>query len=132
MLISGSHLVLLISKSFVLTYCNYKNLVKLTYYIFAFAEPPEFVQKLPATKFLKMGLPLRLDCKVTGTPPLKISWYKNDNAVTQSNNMTMTFDGTTAVVEILSTSCEDDGVYTCEVQNDAGTKSCSTNLLVKG
>lgn len=99
---------------------------------FAFTEPPEFVQKLPATKFLKMGLPLRLECRVTGTPPLKISWYKNDNALTESNNVAMAFDGSLAVLEIFSTSCEDDGVYTCEVYNDAGTKSCSTTLSVKG
>lgn len=79
-----------------------------------------------------MGLPLRLECKVTGTPPLKISWYKNDNALTESNNVMMAFDGSTSVLEILSTSCEDDGVYTCEVHNDAGTKSCSTILSVKG
>lgn len=105
---------------------------KLTYDIFAFAEPPEFVVKLPTSKFLKIGLPIRFECKVTGTPPLKISWYKNDNAVTGSNNMTMAFDGSAAVLEILSTSCDDDGVYTCEVQNDAGTKSCSTTLSVKG
>lgn len=107
-------------------------MIKLTYDIFAFAEPPEFVQKLPATKFLKMGLPLQLECKVTGTPPLKISWYKNDNAVTETRNMMIAFDGSMAVLEILSTTCDDDGVYTCEVQNDAGTKSCSTILSVKG
>lgn len=79
-----------------------------------------------------MGLPLRLECKVTGTPPLKISWFKNDNMVTESNNMMMAFDGSMAVLEILRTSSDDDGVYTCEVQNDAGTKSCSTTLTVKG
>ncbi|KAF7709182.1 hypothetical protein HF521_016032 [Silurus meridionalis] len=95
------------------------------------AEPPEFVQKLPATKFLNMGLPLRLECKVTGTPPVKISWFKHDHAVTESSNARMAFDGSVAVLEILQTSCDDDGVYTCEAQNDAGTKSCSTTLSVK-
>lgn len=79
-----------------------------------------------------MGLPLQLEGKVTGTQPLKVSWYKNDNAVTESNNIRMAFDGSLAVLEIVSTSCDDDGVYTCEVQNDAGTKSCSTTLSVKG
>ena len=79
-----------------------------------------------------MGEPLRLESKVTGTPPLKISWYKNDAAVSDSDHMKMAFDGTVAVLEISGTSCDDDGVYTCEAQNDAGTKSCSTTLSVKG
>uniref|UniRef100_A0AAY5F2X8 Ig-like domain-containing protein n=1 Tax=Electrophorus electricus TaxID=8005 RepID=A0AAY5F2X8_ELEEL len=94
-------------------------------------EPPEFVQKLPATKFTKMGEPLRLECKVTGTPPLKISWYKNDTMVSDTPNMKMTFDDVMAVLEIFSTSHDDEGVYTCEAQNDAGIKSCSTTLSVK-
>ena len=70
-----------------------------------------------------MGEPLRLESKVTGTHPLKISWYKNDATVTDSDNMRMTFDDSVAVLEIFSTSRNDDGVYTCEAQNDAGTKS---------
>lgn len=79
-----------------------------------------------------MGEPLRLESKVTGTPPLKMSWYKNDAMVTGSDSMRMTFDDSVAVLEISNTSCNDDGVYTCEAQNDAGTKSCSTTLSVKG
>lgn len=90
------------------------------------------MQKLPATKFIKMGESIRFECKVTGTPPLKITWYKNDAAVTESDNIRMTFDGSVAVLEIFNTTANDDGVYTCEAQNDAGTKSCSSTLSVKG
>uniref|UniRef100_A0A8C1S4X3 Ig-like domain-containing protein n=1 Tax=Cyprinus carpio TaxID=7962 RepID=A0A8C1S4X3_CYPCA len=94
-------------------------------------EPPEFVQKLPAAKIMKMGEQLQLECKVTGTAPLKMSWYKNDAVLSDGDNMRMTFDNTVGVLEIFKCSFEDNGVYTCEVQNDAGTKSCSTTLTVK-
>ncbi|KAL0184789.1 hypothetical protein M9458_020485, partial [Cirrhinus mrigala] len=90
-----------------------------------------FVQKLPAAKIIKMGEPLQLECKVTGTAPLKISWYKNDAVLSDGNNLRMTFDNSVGVLEIFKCSFEDNGVYTCEVQNDAGTKSCSTTLTVK-
>ncbi|KAG9340908.1 hypothetical protein JZ751_020101, partial [Albula glossodonta] len=97
----------------------------------ASSKPPEFVLKLPATKFVKQCEPLRLECKVTGTPSLHMSWYKNDNKLSEGDNYRMSFIESMAVFEILTTRFEDNGVYTCEAQNDAGSISCSTTLTVK-
>uniref|UniRef100_A0A3B4GBV6 Ig-like domain-containing protein n=1 Tax=Pundamilia nyererei TaxID=303518 RepID=A0A3B4GBV6_9CICH len=94
-------------------------------------EPPEFLLKLPANKFLKQGESLRLECKVSGTVPLKITWFKNDTKVTDGGNYRTSFVDSVAVLELVSTSFEDDGVYTCEAQNDAGSVSCSTTLTIK-
>lgn len=88
--------------------------------------------KLPATKFVKQGESLRLECKVSGTAPLKVTWYKHDTKVTDGGNYKTSFIDSVAVLELLSTSFDDDGVYTCEAQNDAGSVSCSTTLTVKG
>lgn len=104
----------------------------ITYLCFGFPEPPEFLLKLPANKFLKQGESLRLECKVSGTVPLKITWYKNDTKVTDGGNYRTSFVDSVAVLELVSTSFEDDGVYTCEAQNDAGSVSCSTTLTIKG
>lgn len=100
--------------------------------VFRFPEPPEFVLKLPATKFVKRGESLRLECKVSGTAPLKVTWYKHDTKVTDGANVRTSFVDSVAVLELLSSSFDDDGVYTCEAQNDAGSVSCSTTLSVKG
>ncbi|KAG9340901.1 hypothetical protein JZ751_020094, partial [Albula glossodonta] len=97
----------------------------------ASSKPPEFVLKLPATKFVKQCEPLRLECKVTGTPSLHMSWYKNDNKLSEGDNYRMSFIESMAVFEILTTRFEDNGIYTCEAQNDAGSISCSTTLTVK-
>uniref|UniRef100_A0A3B4TDK7 Ig-like domain-containing protein n=1 Tax=Seriola dumerili TaxID=41447 RepID=A0A3B4TDK7_SERDU len=94
-------------------------------------EPPEFVLKLPATKCVKLGESLRLECKVNGTAPLKITWYKQDAKVTDGDNYRTSFVDSVAVLELLSTSFDDDGVYTCEAQNDAGSVSCSSTIAVK-
>uniref|UniRef100_A0A3Q0QT53 Ig-like domain-containing protein n=1 Tax=Amphilophus citrinellus TaxID=61819 RepID=A0A3Q0QT53_AMPCI len=104
----------------------------LTYLCFGFPEPPEFLLKLPANKFVKQGESLRLECKVSGTAPLKITWYKHDTKVTDGGNYRTSFVDSVAVLELVSTTFDDDGVYTCEAQNDAGSVSCSTTLTIKG
>lgn len=104
----------------------------LTCLCFGFAEPPEFVLKLPAAKFVKWGELLRLECKVSGTEPLKVTWYKHDTKVTDRGYYRMSFKDSVAVLELLTTNCDDDGVYTCEAQNDAGSVSCSTTVSIKG
>lgn len=109
-----------------------KHRQQLTCLCFRFPEPPEFVLKLPAAKFVKQGEPLRLECKVSGTAPLKVIWYKHDTKVTDGAHCTTSFADSVAVLELPTTSFDDDGVYTCEVQNDAGSVSCSTTLSVKG
>lgn len=88
--------------------------------------------KLPATKFVKRGESLRLECKVSGTTPLTMTWYKHDTKVTDGGNFRTSFVDSVAVLELLSSSFDDDGVYTCEAQNEAGSVSCSTTLTVKG
>ena len=88
--------------------------------------------KLPGTKFVKKGEPLHLECKISGTAPLKMTWYKNDSQVTDGSNIRRSFVDSVAVLELLTTSFHDDGVYTCEAQNDAGSVSCSTSVTVKG
>lgn len=88
--------------------------------------------KLPIAKFVKQGDSLRLECKVSGTAPLKVTWYKHDTKVLDGANCTTSFVDSVAVLELLSASFDDDGVYTCEAQNDAGSVSCSTTLSVKG
>uniref|UniRef100_A0A8C6WTD7 Ig-like domain-containing protein n=1 Tax=Neogobius melanostomus TaxID=47308 RepID=A0A8C6WTD7_9GOBI len=94
-------------------------------------EPPEFVLKLPANKCVKQGESLRLECKVSGTVPLRVTWYKQDARLTDGGNYRTTFADSVAVLELHTANSDDDGVYTCEAQNDAGSASCSTTLTVK-
>lgn len=88
--------------------------------------------KLPTTKFVKRGESLRLECRVSGSAPLNVTWYKHDTKITDGANIKTSLVDSLAVLELLSTNFDDDGVYTCEAQNDAGSVSCSTTLSVKG
>lgn len=101
-----------------------------TYFISA--EPPKFIKKPEALQFVRQGDTVQLECKITGTPEIKITWYKNDQALQASNRLHMSFVESTAVLTILDASAEDAGDYICEAQNSAGAASCSTSVSVKG
>lgn len=59
-------------------------------------------------------------------------WYKNDQKIADGNNYKMMFVDSTAYLQLRTTRFEDNGVYTCEAHNDAGSVSCSTILTVQG
>uniref|UniRef100_A0A670Y8E2 Ig-like domain-containing protein n=1 Tax=Pseudonaja textilis TaxID=8673 RepID=A0A670Y8E2_PSETE len=94
-------------------------------------EPPKYVKKLDASKMVKVGDSCQLDCKVSGSPEIKIAWYKNDQELHASEKYHMTFSDATAVLVIVGATLEDSGDYICEALNSAGTVSCSTVVTVK-
>ncbi len=111
---------------------HYFMLKVVTWSFFDFAEPPQFVQKLPPTTFVKQCEGYRFDCKATSARSLKMCWYKNDQKLTDGDNYKIMFVDSTAYLQLRTTRFEDNGVYTCEVHNDAGSASCSTVLTVQG
>ena len=48
------------------------------------------------------------------------------------SEIVMTYDGEKAQLQIPEVLPEDEGEYTCEATNSAGTASCSAALLVEG
>uniref|UniRef100_A0A493SZG1 Ig-like domain-containing protein n=3 Tax=Anas TaxID=8835 RepID=A0A493SZG1_ANAPP len=94
-------------------------------------EPPKFIKKPEALRFVKHGDAVQLECKISGTPEIRTVWYKNDQALQASNRLHMSFVDSIAVLTILDASTEDGGDYICEAQNSAGTASCSTSVAVK-
>lgn len=81
---------------------------------------------------VKLGDSCQLECKISGSPEIKIVWYKNDHEISVSDKYYMTFSDSTAVLTIVNASLEDSGDYICEALNSAGTASCSTVVTVKG
>lgn len=97
-----------------------------------FAELPQFILKLPPTTFVKKSEGQRFECKVTSTQSLKMCWYKNDQKLTDGGNYKIMFVDATGYLQLQTTRFEDNGVYTCEAYNEAGSASCSTVLTVQG
>uniref|UniRef100_A0A8C0VWG0 Ig-like domain-containing protein n=1 Tax=Castor canadensis TaxID=51338 RepID=A0A8C0VWG0_CASCN len=94
-------------------------------------EPPKFVKKLEASKVAKQGESLHLECKISGSPEIKVLWFRNDSELHESWKYNMSFVNSVALLTINEASAEDSGDYICEAHNGVGDASCSTALTVK-
>lgn len=81
---------------------------------------------------MKEGASARFECIVTGTPDIKVSWYKNGSEIIASAKYTTSFDGSVAILEIIDMILEDSAHYVCEIRNEAGSDNCSTEVEIKG
>lgn len=100
--------------------------------IFGFPEPPRFIKKLDSSRLVKQHDSTRYECKVGGSPEIKVTWYKGETEIHPSEKYSMSFVDSVAVLEMHNLSVEDSGDYSCEAQNPAGSASTSTSLKVKG
>lgn len=81
---------------------------------------------------IRKGEYAHLECKVTGTPEIKVSWFKDDKEMKQSDKCKLSLVGSTAVLRLVDVTVEDSGEYICEARNDAGKDTCSSVVAVKG
>lgn len=95
-------------------------------------EPPSFVKKVEPSYLLRQGESAHLQCKIKGSPDIHVTWYKNNTAITPSEMFRMTFNNSDAILDITSMKVDDSGSYTCEALNDAGSESCTCEIIVKG
>lgn len=95
-------------------------------------EPAAFKEKLEPTHLVKKGGYAELTCEVTGTPEIKITWFKDDRELKESDKYRMSFAKCLAILHVTEVETEDSGEYICEAKNDAGKDICSSVVTVKG
>lgn len=76
-------------------------------------------------------MPCRLECKVSGSLPMKIAWFKNGEELTPDKYKISFVEGT-ASLELSRLELSDAGSYTCKATNSAGSKESKGTLSVKG
>lgn len=81
---------------------------------------------------MKSGDSARLECKITGSPEIKVVWYRNEQELPANDKYRMTFMDSVAVLQMNNLGTEDSGDFICEAQNPAGSTSCSAKIIVKG
>uniref|UniRef100_A0A8C5R3T3 Ig-like domain-containing protein n=1 Tax=Leptobrachium leishanense TaxID=445787 RepID=A0A8C5R3T3_9ANUR len=94
-------------------------------------KPPKFVKKLDPSLIAKHGNSAQLECKISGSPEIRVMWYKNDTELQHSEKYNLSFAESVAILEINNISSDDNGDYTCEAHNDAGSASSSTVITAK-
>ncbi|NXM71581.1 TITIN protein, partial [Serilophus lunatus] len=94
-------------------------------------EPPSFVKKVDPSYLLTPGDSARLQCKIKGSPEIQVTWFKNNKEIHESNTHKMSFVNSVAVLDILEMKVDDSGTYSCEVVNEVGSDSCTTEVVVK-
>lgn len=95
-------------------------------------EPATFIERLEPLQLLKTGDVLELKFKVIGTPPVKITWSKDDRQIQESAKHRLSFTHSEAVLLVNNCTVQDSGEYVCEARNEAGTDLCSSIVTVKG
>lgn len=95
------------------------------------AVPPSFTKTLKKVDG-SIGSNVTLECRVAGSQPMVISWYKDNKEIHSDDKYKLDFSESTVSVTIIDLDQSDGGVYMCRATNDAGEKETSGTLSVKG
>lgn len=93
--------------------------------------PPTFSRKLKAMHSI-IDKPIEMDCKVSGSAPLTISWYHNDKPIESGPNYEISFVENTCTLKLPILKLSNAGSYKCKAENSAGTAETTALLDVKG
>lgn len=79
-----------------------------------------------------VGDPVSLDCKVTGSPELKVRWMRSGKELQSIQLHKLMFENNISSLKIQSAQREDEGEYTFEVSNHISRCTCTVRLVVLG
>nr|XP_034299501.1 obscurin isoform X4 [Crassostrea gigas] len=93
-------------------------------------DNPQFTIKLHDT-YYKPGDKIALSCHVTGSSNVSVSWFQNEELISDGKRMktTLSEDGIASLV-ISSAKAYDDGIYKCTARNKTGKSSTYARVMV--
>lgn len=93
--------------------------------------PPAFTKSLKRVDG-NIDNPVSMDCKVSGSQPMTVTWFKDDQEIVSGDKFQPEFKDSSAILRIMWLEKADSGVYKCRATNSAGFKENSGTLYVKG
>jgi hypothetical protein len=95
-------------------------------------KDPVFIDR-PSDRLLRIGETAKFQCKVDGTKPLEVFWYKIDDDELQNNEKYELFhDDEYYYLKIFNTVQRDTGTYLCVISNDVDQNFDSFTLKLRG
>lgn len=73
-----------------------------------------------------------LECTISGSPELKVKWFKDGKEMISGRKYKMTVKENTAVLKILTADKGDTSEYKMEVSNKVGKDECTCSVTVIG
>lgn len=93
--------------------------------------PPTFTKTLKKVDG-NVGGSIQMECKVSGSQPIIISWFKEGKDITTGAKYKTEMQESTAALKITDLETSDAGVFTCHATNAAGHSETSGTVSVKG
>lgn len=94
--------------------------------------PPNFTKKPHQTIQESEGQSIKIEARVSGSQPLSITWFKDEQEILQTENYILLFKNNVVQLNIKKAQLADSGVYTCEASNEAGTAEVNVSVLIQG
>ena len=93
-----------------------------------FSEAPKLLSSQDESVTVEVpGVPIVLDCKVTGSPMPAIEWIKEEHVIRESEKLFVTRNGSLVIMRMKP---ENEGIYTCKATNELGTVLKSSRVYL--
>ncbi|XP_077997324.1 muscle M-line assembly protein unc-89-like [Glandiceps talaboti] len=94
---------------------------------------PVFVKKIESSE-VSRGTTVKFVSRVSGSPGVVVSWYKNEDELEDDDHFCMELDETRGnyCLMINDVTSDDEGRYTCMAANSYGQVACSAYLRLEG
>uniref|UniRef100_A0A672IAT0 Ig-like domain-containing protein n=1 Tax=Salarias fasciatus TaxID=181472 RepID=A0A672IAT0_SALFA len=92
-------------------------------------EPPSFKRELLSLEAVRGSVAV-LECEITGSAPLEVSWKKNKKRLTGDKKHRIVSQGALASLEIQSFESADAGEYECTVSNEVGSVTSNLHVII--
>ena len=76
------------------------------------------------------GFDLKWSLRTSGYPMPQIRWYHDDKEIVDDGSTAFSYDGKITSLCIPAVSAKHSGRYTCQLENELGKRSVSSNVVV--